>query len=255
MDQYAAQRAWNCACEAQLDLCYVRLRGWWTNADGWRTPTKSAHRLPKPRTIVNEPNEAEGHYLNLNAMLAPTPHKRASAMRRPRAKRYGARLTSLLSPPPSCFAVYRAMAATSESGQGLLLRVRWKHVGSTPDKLTTLLHRPVGNLGQFRTDRSLFEFVFLDLHPHVAERAIAMARCTRGTACARYHWIAERASCSAGLARPAPISSEHASAILMMTRAASGTDGRSIPLSWRSRMMRYRRFYGSVHALTITHEC
>jgi hypothetical protein len=27
-------------------------------------------------------------------------------------------------------------------GQGLPFRVRWKHVGSTPDKLTTLLHRP-----------------------------------------------------------------------------------------------------------------
>ncbi len=32
--------------------------------------------------------------------------------------------------------------------------------------------------------------------------------------CLRYHWIADRASASAGLASPAPINSEHASAIL-----------------------------------------
>ena len=65
VDQYVAQRAWNCAGEVQLDICYVLFRGWRANSDGRRTSAKSTHRLPKPLAILNEAIEAEGHYLNL----------------------------------------------------------------------------------------------------------------------------------------------------------------------------------------------
>src|SRR5262245_41792566 len=65
VDQYVAQRAWNCAGEVQLDICYVLFRGWRANSDGRRTSAKSTHRHPKPLAILNEAIEAEGHYLNL----------------------------------------------------------------------------------------------------------------------------------------------------------------------------------------------
>src|SRR5262245_53708988 len=64
VDQYVAQRAWNCAGEVQLDICYVLFRGWRANSDGRRTSAKSTHRLPKPLAILNEAIESEGHYLN-----------------------------------------------------------------------------------------------------------------------------------------------------------------------------------------------
>src|SRR5262249_17443996 len=65
VDQYAAQRAWNCPGEVQLDICYVLFGGWRANPDGRRTSAKLTHRLPKPLAILNEAIEVKGHYPNL----------------------------------------------------------------------------------------------------------------------------------------------------------------------------------------------
>jgi hypothetical protein len=45
--------------------------------------------------------------------------------------------------------VIRSRPEMSAGGQGLPFRVRWKHVGSTPDKLTTFFASPTSAaLGQ-----------------------------------------------------------------------------------------------------------
>jgi hypothetical protein len=112
-DSSICRRAWNCAGEAQLDVCYVRLRGRWTYADGWRTPTESVHRLPKPLTIVNEANEAEGHYLHLCARTdaAPRAIRRCTAAATRKAvwgclRRFSPR-------PLAALQAHHTMAATS----------------------------------------------------------------------------------------------------------------------------------------------
>src|SRR5262245_10081889 len=71
VDQYVAQRAWNCAGEGQLDICYVIFRSWRANSDGWRTSAKSTHRLPKTLAILNEAIETECHCLNLFSCTEP----------------------------------------------------------------------------------------------------------------------------------------------------------------------------------------
>jgi hypothetical protein len=60
-NQYPAQRAWNWASEAALDVCYAGFRGWRTNADGRRAAIEPLHRFPKPLAILNEAIEPESH--------------------------------------------------------------------------------------------------------------------------------------------------------------------------------------------------
>jgi hypothetical protein len=73
----------------------------WRDADGWRTPTKSAHRLPKPLTIVNQANEAEGRYLNLCACTVAEHASHSTVQCSGHVQSgMGALFASLLSPPP-----------------------------------------------------------------------------------------------------------------------------------------------------------